>query len=343
MFPFEPARVDEWYARIREELKNQSPESLAWNPAEGVQISPFIHREERLEDRPPLVFRSSNNWEIAEEIPVGDPAATNQYLLQALNHGLEAPVLVFDAPPAIEALQTLLKGVEWTWVSMHFTGFNTFSDWNLFLDRLEAASPQYVGQASLHGSFGIPFHEDTLALASRLERSYPGFEWFLLRTDRLDAVEKLRDIIHQGAAFLEKNPSWHHRLQVRLEVGLSYFLEIATLRAFKMLWAQLMDGFDLPDGEPIPKILVGLAPDSFSDNPHTNMIRATTQALSAAIGGVDRLALAPSGPTDFNRQVARNLQHILKMESHIDWVIDPAAGSYYLENLSLQLAERAWG
>ena len=79
-----------------------------------------------------------------------------------------------------------------------------------------------------------------------------------------------------------------------------------------------------------------------------NMIRAATQAMSAVIGGVDRLYIPPANagvpeaPTPFTRRVARNVHHILKMESFLDRVADPGAGSYYIEKLTDTLAESAW-
>ncbi len=78
------------------------------------------------------------------------------------------------------------------------------------------------------------------------------------------------------------------------------------------------------------------------------MIRAATQALSAVIGGADRLYVLPSNAalgeesSAFSRRIARNVQHLLQLESHTDKVIDPAAGSYYIEKLTDKLTEQAW-
>jgi methylmalonyl-CoA mutase len=78
------------------------------------------------------------------------------------------------------------------------------------------------------------------------------------------------------------------------------------------------------------------------------MIRATTQALSAVIGGADRLYVLPSDAytgapsSDFARRIARNVQHLLRLESFLDKTMDPAAGSYYIETLTDQLALKAW-
>jgi methylmalonyl-CoA mutase len=97
----------------------------------------------------------------------------------------------------------------------------------------------------------------------------------------------------------------------------------------------------------MPPIEAQLAPTVQTSDPNYNIIQSTTQAMAAIIGGVDRLTVLPSdafqgATTDFSRRIARNVQHILKMESYLDWVADPAAGSYFIEKLTLHLAEAAW-
>jgi methylmalonyl-CoA mutase len=88
-----------------------------------------------------------------------------------------------------------------------------------------------------------------------------------------------------------------------------------------------------------------LAEASHDENENTNMIRSTTQAMAAVIGGANRLVVrsANNESNTFTRRIARNVQHLLKMESYLDRVVDPAAGSYYIEALTNQLAEKAWG
>ena len=91
--------------------------------------------------------------------------------------------------------------------------------------------------------------------------------------------------------------------------------------------------------------------DVYTDDLHTNMIAATTMAMSAVLGGADRLTVLPFDtgreeqspyPQAFSRRIARNVQQLLKLESGLAEVADPAAGSYYIEQLTRQLAEKAW-
>ena len=88
--------------------------------------------------------------------------------------------------------------------------------------------------------------------------------------------------------------------------------------------------------------------ESNSEDQYTNMIRSASQGLASAIGGADIIIVNPAdqmdttGGTDFTNRIARNVQHILQMESHLNRVVDPAGGSYYVEKMTTAIAEEAW-
>lgn len=124
-------------------------------------------------------------------------------------------------------------------------------------------------------------------------------------------------------------------------VGPSYFIEIAKLRAARILWAQVVTAFGAKDDNACRMRLHVRSPrrnKSVYDR-YTNLLRVTTEALAAAVGGCDQLTVKPFG---FDPHLALNVQRILKEESHIDAVSDPAAGSYYIESLTDSLARSAW-
>ncbi|HBY58477.1 MAG TPA: hypothetical protein DEH78_01560, partial [Solibacterales bacterium] len=122
-------------------------------------------------------------------------------------------------------------------------------------------------------------------------------------------------------------------------VGSNYFFEIAKLRAARLLWQQVAGAFGLtgPSGVTI-HARTARANKSLYD-PYTNLLRVTTEALSAAIGGCDALTVEAFG---FHAHLADNVQHVIREEAHIDKVADPAAGSYYIESLTQSLAQEAW-
>ena len=121
--------------------------------------------------------------------------------------------------------------------------------------------------------------------------------------------------------------------------GPSYFIEIAKLRAARLLWAQAAAAFGAKD--PINMRIVVRTParnKSVFDR-YTNLLRAATESLSAVVGGCDALYVEPFG---FDDHIAVNIQRILKEESNIDAVADPAGGSYYIETLTDSIARAAW-
>jgi methylmalonyl-CoA mutase len=127
-----------------------------------------------------------------------------------------------------------------------------------------------------------------------------------------------------------------------ISIEKSYFLQIARLRALRLLWYNLLANYDtVPTELPINVIF---NTTEVSDNENQQLIEAATMAMSAVLGGATRLTVLPATfeDTAFAQRIARNVQHLLKMESYLDKVIDPAAGSYYIETLTEDLAQRAW-
>ena len=124
-------------------------------------------------------------------------------------------------------------------------------------------------------------------------------------------------------------------------VGSTYFFEIAKLRAARLLWARAVVAFaptDLDSCRMNLHVRTSRLNKSFCD-PYTNVLRATTEAMSAAIGGCETLTVQPFG---FEEHLALGVQRVLAEEAHLDAVADPAGGSYYIEALTASLAREAW-
>ncbi|SET18008.1 methylmalonyl-CoA mutase [Paracoccus homiensis] len=139
------------------------------------------------------------------------------------------------------------------------------------------------------------------------------------------------------------------RLSFFFAIGMNFFMEIAKLRAARLLWHRIMDEFGAK--KPGSKMLRTHCQTSGvslqEQDPYNNVIRTAYEAMSAALGGTQSLhtnALdeAIALPTDFSARIARNTQLILQEETGITNVVDPLAGSYYIESLTAELAEKAW-
>ncbi len=120
-------------------------------------------------------------------------------------------------------------------------------------------------------------------------------------------------------------------------IGSVYFMEIAKLRASRMLYARVAEAYGRGTETRIHAV-TALSNKSIYD-PWTNLLRSTTEALSAVLGGADWLHVQPAG---YPARLARNIQLILKEEAHMDRVADPAGGSWFIESLTASLAAEAW-
>jgi methylmalonyl-CoA mutase len=139
------------------------------------------------------------------------------------------------------------------------------------------------------------------------------------------------------------------KIRFSFGIGSSYFQEIAKLRAARLMWSAVLNGFDRGNGEAgrMDIHCVTSKWNKTSDNPHMNMLRTQTEAMSAILGGADSLTVEPFDVVfrqtdEFSERIARNQQLILKEEAYFDKVADPSAGSYYIENLTKLIAENGW-
>ncbi|MFO7653745.1 MAG: methylmalonyl-CoA mutase family protein [Candidatus Krumholzibacteriia bacterium] len=182
-------------------------------------------------------------------------------------------------------------------------------------------------------AWGYPYHEAGGNAAQELA--------FTLAA----AVEHLRALEREGLPPGEVIP----HLQLGFGVGTHFFMEIAKLRAARVLWAQVVRSCG-GDDDLARRTRVHARTSSFTKtvyDRHVNILRTTTEAMAAVLGGVDSLTVlpfdAPLGlPSELARRLARNTHTILREESHLAAVVDPAGGSWYVERLTADLGDLAW-
>ncbi len=158
------------------------------------------------------------------------------------------------------------------------------------------------------------------------------------------AVEYLNEMISRGL----KVDDIVKRFKFTFGIGSFYFMEVAKLRAARMLWSKILEAYEV--NAESRKIFIHGKTTQFNQtffDPFVNSLRTTTEAFSAIVGGVDSLQTNPYDESfkvsdDFSKRLARNTQIILKEESHLDQVIDPAGGSFFVEKLTDDIANAAW-
>ncbi len=219
---------------------------------------------------------------------------------------------------------------------------------------------------------GVLTHEGTLPLS--LNQAYDEMARLLLWAEKhaprlhtiglhsypyhnsgANAVQELAFTLGNGAAYLramgERGRDANvtaRRMMFHFAVSGDFFGEIAKLRAARLLWSQIVAAFGGDEAAQKMKLHVRTAViNKTVTDPYVNMLRVTTEALAAALGGADSISVAPFDevirpPDEFSRRIARNVQIILQEEAYLTRLLDPAGGAYYIEYLTNELAHRAW-
>lgn len=365
---FPPITKAEWFAKIEKDLKGRPVSELDWSEIPPLSIKPFVHAEDFTElPEPILDNRSTNTWGISEDIEVTDFAAANKQTLAALMAGVNAPRFVFDTYPTENELVKLLENVELDYISTHFQAKSDNRSPLSFLKCFKNIAGEKA--ATLKGAVhydpfanGVNNAAEATALIHWAAENLPNFTVITVNVEHFHqhtvearnpdsfgkgVVAELTHTLLKGESYLKQLTgnglavdTIQNLIAFRFQIGSSYFVEIAKLRAFKLLWGNVLSAYNAVPS--MPCIFACTTPISSDFDVNIHKIQATTEAMSAVIGGIETLTVAPSEASDFGRRIARNVQHLMSMESYLDRVADPSAGSYYIEKLTEQLAEAAW-
>ncbi len=360
---------------------------LVWRTGEGFNVRPYYRAEnlEGLQflgsaaGEFPYVrgVRKDNCWRIHQSVTVECPAKANAEALAILNAGVDSIEFVLtDEEFSAEALNTLLAGISLPAVELTFSGKKVAAVANLLLDKFEAEG---VEKNDVHVNFVIdPLVKNLSSKGCFCTPNAEGcFEKIVALVKKCSAYEYVRCVSVSGHIFsnagstiveeLAFTLAAGHDYLVRLtEAGISvdeaacnirfsmavtsnYFMEMAKFRAARMLWANIVNGYK-PECHCSEKMFAHAVTSSWNQtvyDPYVNMLRGTTEAMSATIAGVHSLEVLPfncsyEAGDEFSKRIARNVELLLKHEAHFDQVVDPAGGSYYIENLTQSIAEEAW-
>ena len=360
---------------------------LVWRTTEGFSLRPYYRAEnlEGLEtlgtqagEFPYLRGVSGDNsWLTHQTIAVKCPKAANEAALKMLNAGVDSLGFCLSEELTAEQLDELLAGVVLSAVELTFCGKGAGKLVSLVLAKAEAEG---VAKDDLHVNFCIDPIVKHLSQKGDWCEECEGGKCLTKIADLIKATAEYKGVrvvnvsanvfSDSGSTIVEElgfGLSVAHEYLVRLmEAGLTvdqaakkirftfavtsnYFMEMAKFRAARLLWANIVKQYE-PACQCSCKMFVHARTSAWNQtvyDPYVNMLRGTTEAMSAAIAGVHSLEVLPfdyayTTPTEFSERIARNQSLLLKHESHFDQVIDPAGGSYYIENLTKTIAEEAW-
>ncbi|MDE5622189.1 MAG: acyl-CoA mutase large subunit family protein, partial [Alistipes sp.] len=360
---------------------------LVWRTGEGFNVRPY-YRAENLEGirflgsqagEFPYVrgTRAHNRWHVHQTVEVASPAEANAEALKLLNSGVDSlGFSILSEEFSAADLDVLLAGISIPAIDLVFCGAKMGRVADLVLAKLEkegvAADDAHIAfsidplvrNLSSKGDFCTPNGEQCFARIAAWIRTPENYKHIRIVT--VDArifgnsgstiVEELAFALSAGHDYLVRLTEAGlsvdlvaRKLRFAFSVTSNYFMEIAKLRAARMLWANIVKGYG-PEKNCACKMQIHAETSRWNQtvyDPYVNMLRGTTEAMSAAIGGVFSLEVLPfdssfEQPTEFSKRIARNVELLLKHEAHFDQVVDPAGGSYYIENLTQSIAAEAW-
>ena len=357
---FQPISKAKWLEKIKQDLKGKPLSDLVLDIG-GAALEPFCHPDDI--GALPAPMPANGDWEIGEDIDVTvDTNKANRRLIAALENGVNAPRLILHKNISYSSLAVILEGVNIDMISVHFYfKFKNANPLSLLSNFIKFISLKRIEMNSVKASISWEYEKavsenDIRKLFEKIKLTGINLKILTVNGEKYYSenrvVNELAAMVADGEKKLNQlnsrdfSPAFIHQyIQFSVPVGKNFFLQIAKIRALKICWANVMKAYQI-SGK-LPTITGYLAAESQSENKNTNMIAATFQAMSAIIGGVDRLTVLPSDlyageSSDFSRRIARNVQHLLKMESGFDRVADPGAGSYYIEKLSELVATKVW-
>ena len=321
---FDTNSKKEWEVKASQDLKGGAIEDLSWQLNESILLSPYYTASDVPETDTAILKESNPDWQVGEHYEVTDYAASNKQLLNDLMHGLTAPYFSFNSTPSLEDLEALFEGVGLEHIACHFTSNDEkiYLNWLALLKKRAIQASAYFHLDAAHASSVKSIHINASAY-------YKGPE---------NVHEEIKNSLLVGKAMLSQATDKQllaDQLQFTFLVDNAYLINIAKLRAFKLLWTFLIKELKL--NVSLPFIKVKFAPEAYGEDEEDNLIKATSMAMSAVLGGANHLVVRPISSSHRSKRLARNIQLILKHESGLNKIADPAQGSYYIENLTHKL------
>ena len=383
---FAPVSTQEWLDKINVDLKGADFEKkLVWKTNEGFKVKPFYRKEDlenlKTTEALPGEFpylrgtkKNDNTWLVRQDIKVNCPKEANAKALDILNKGVDSigfNINKKDLCP--EYIETLLEGICAECVELNFSTcqgatvmlagllVEYFTKKGYDLDKLQGSiNYDPMGKMLTKGKDVSNYIMAAKTLVE-IMKALPKYRCITVNAIELNNAgsyisqelgyalawgnEYLNALVEAGVDATEAAK----KIKFNFGISSNYFLEIAKFRAARMLWANIVKQYE-PKCDCACKMKAHAETSTFNltlFDAHVNMLRTQTEAMSAALAGVDSITVSPFDKAyqvadDFSERIARNQQLLLKEECHFDKVVDPAAGSYYIENLTASIAQQAW-
>ncbi|CCY80368.1 methylmalonyl-CoA mutase small subunit [Prevotella sp. CAG:1185] len=318
--------------------------------------------------------KKDNEWYVRQDIKADDAKAANEKALDLLNKGIDSLCFKISGDDVNkDFVETLLKDIVCDAVELNF---NTCKRHTLELAKIltEYFEQKGYDKAKIVGSLDwdpmekivMKGHDVTpiLDLAPEIVKAlaeYPNFRCITVNAVSLNnagsyIVQELGYALAWGNDYLNRLVEAGvdvdlaaSKIKFNMGITENFFMEIAKFRAARMLWAEIVKQY-APKNDESCKMCVNAVTSKYNMtlfDSYVNLLRSQTETMSAALAGVHSIVVTPfdavyETPNDFSERIARNQQLLLKEESHFDKVVDPGAGSYFIEELTTSLANEGW-
>lgn len=351
---FSAANPDLWKKQILREIKAATDaekeiifdQKFRWRTLEGIVVEPFYTASDVLSVQPgPL--RERAGWCSREEIEVEATESATRQAAEALAGGIDEVSFTLSPANSVQ-LDALLSGLSPRRPVRLLRNDSLLDAWGQGATALDWLNRPTAPEAPLYDQLAGLIREDRLSKERTLViNSQPLHNAGASATQELaftlaafvDCTDKLTDRGLGVDAILKST-------EFSLAADTSYFLQIAKFRALRVLIGQIGEAYGVVKATSSIHACTARW-NKFRQDAYNNVLRATLEAMAAVLGGCDTLTVEPYnrrfGPADgLSRRIARNVHAILREESYLDKVADPAAGAYFVENATYALAAQAW-
>ncbi|MHA7843716.1 MAG: methylmalonyl-CoA mutase subunit beta [Winogradskyella sp.] len=357
---FESVSSKVWKQKIQVDLKGADyNDTLIWHTNEGIDVKPFYHSDD-FENLPEASASLATQWKVSQVIEVTDSKKANTKATDAIARGAES--IIFNINSDTTSIEDLIQNIDLTTIPIEIkcnflsTEFaQQINDVTLSAVEVQknniTTHTDIIGHLAKTGNWYFNLKEDHEKLDVIVKSSNQfSIDTSLYQNAGANIVQQLAYSLAHANEYLNHFDNLSVETKEAIEVtfyaavGSNYFFEIAKLRALRQLWQTLAAEYGFNTNCRIVAIPSKRNKTIYDYN--VNMLRTTTECMSAILGGANVIANLPydslyHNSNEFGDRIARNQLLVLKNESYFDKVNNPADGAYYIETLTEQLAEKS--
>ncbi|APY10498.1 methylmalonyl-CoA mutase [Seonamhaeicola sp. S2-3] len=347
---FDSVSAKQWKQKIQFDLKGADyNDTLVWHTNNDISVKPFYHSDD-FKTFPPVSNTKATNWKICETIFVANTEKSNLKSINALNKGADS--IKFIIPSKDVSIESLLKNIHLTSTEIHFE--LQFLSPNFVTELIKTSTEKnfyinvdVIGNLAKTGNWFNNLNDDFLEFKTIVNQTNSlCINASLYQNAGANMVQQLAYTLAHTNEYLNylKDINKTTNVIFNVSIGSNYFFEIAKLRALRLLWETLASEYQINTNCHIFATPTKRNKTIYDYN--TNMLRTTTECMSAILGGANTINNLPYDAifhknNEFSDRIARNQLLILKHESYFNKVNNPADGAYYIESLTNQLADKA--